>query len=138
MSFWRYTEDMSTPKEALGATIRKARKVRGLNQDDIAERLEVNVRQVGRWEKGENTPGGLTLARLVQYFRELADSPDLAALDAIVAAEVDAVIQDDAKLSDDRTKALVLLERLIDHPRNFDRWLSYGYGLLDACDDTYQ
>jgi transcriptional regulator with XRE-family HTH domain len=130
-----YTWGMNTPKELLGMAIRKARMARGLVQDDIADHLQVNVRQIRRWESGRNAPGGITLGRIVRYFRELADTPDLAALDAIVAEEVKASEQEEGSLSDDRARAIILIERLVTHPHKFDRWISYGYGLLDGGDD---
>lgn len=135
MSFRGYTGVMSTPKEALGNAIRKARKARGLRQEDVADRLDVNVRQVRRWEGGQHTPGGITLAGIVRYFRELADTPDLSALDAIVAMEVDKLSATDID-PDNRARALILVDRLIQHPHKFERWLSYGFGLLDADADT--
>lgn len=135
MSDRDYTEDMSTPKEILGTAIRKARKARNLRQDDIAEHLDVNVRQIRRWENGEHAPGSITLGRIIRYFRELADTPDLAALDAIVAEEVIAV-SGQVEQDDMRSRAHILAEQLIAHPHKFDRWISYGYGLVDADSDT--
>lgn len=67
-------------KEHLGAVLRQARKARGLRQEDVAVALDVNIKQVGRWEKGENTPSGLALMRLLKLFRERADQPDLETL----------------------------------------------------------
>src|SRR5262245_10256307 len=96
MSDFSYTMGtVSTPKETLGATIRDARKARGLRQEDVAAHLGVSTKQVGRWEKGENAPGSLALVRLLKFFRQRADHPDLLALDAIVAKEVSAAVAAD-------------------------------------------
>lgn len=80
MSYIGYTEGMATPKEHLGGTLRRARKARGLRQEDVAAELEVNVRQVGRWENGKNAPSSIMLMKLFAYFRKHADAPDLQAL----------------------------------------------------------
>lgn len=84
MSYVEYTNGMSTPKEHLGSVLRQARRARGLRQDEVAAELGVNVKQVGRWEKGENAPSSLTLIHMLRYFRERADTPDLQELAAMI------------------------------------------------------
>lgn len=84
MSYVGYTTGMTTPKEHLGSVLRKTRKTRGLRQEDIAVELGVNVKQVGRWEKGENAPSSLTLIRLLKFFRQKSDAPDLDELAAVI------------------------------------------------------
>lgn len=84
MSYVGYTSGMTTPKEHLGSVLRQARKARGLRQEDVAAELGVNPKQVGRWEKGENAPSSLTLMRLLRFFRQAADLPDLEQLAAVI------------------------------------------------------
>lgn len=137
MSIWRTIPTMGTPKEVLGATIRDARRARGLRQEDVAAYLGMSTKQIGRWEKGVNAPGSLALVRLLKFFRQRADEPDLAALDTIVAQEVSAAVAAELEQEpDNRAHALILMEQLIQYPRRFERWLIYGSGLLDADDDT--
>lgn len=75
---------MTTPREHLGSVLRRARKARGLRQEDVAAELDVNVKQVGRWEKGENAPSSLALIHMLRLFRQKADQPDLQELAAII------------------------------------------------------
>lgn len=84
MSYMEYTNGMTTPKEHLGRVLRRVRKARGLRQEDIAAALDVSVKQVGRWEKGENAPSSLTLMRLFRFLRQQADAPDLQEIAAII------------------------------------------------------
>lgn len=84
MSYVEYTNGMSTPKEHLGSVLRQARKARGLHQQDVASELGVNVKQVGRWENGENAPSSLTLIHMLRFFRQVADTPDLQELAAMI------------------------------------------------------
>lgn len=88
MSYVGYTRSMTTPKEHLGRVLRRLRKARGLLQDEVSAELGVNVKQVGRWERGENAPSSLTLIHMLRFFRQKADLPDLQELaDAIEHAE---------------------------------------------------
>ena len=52
---------MRTTKELLGERIRKLRKVRGLNQEQLAEQIEVEQKHVSRLELGKSFP---TIERL--------------------------------------------------------------------------
>lgn len=134
MSSWVYTNDMSadTEQKWSGDLLRKARKARGLRQEDVAGEIGVHVKQVGRWESGENTPRGLNLVRLVQLLRRYNNAPDLILFDAIIDEEV---LARSADAPDDRrAQALVLIDRLAPDPHRFDLWLTYGRGLADATD----
>lgn len=99
MSYVGYTSGMTTPKEHLGRVLRRARKQRGLLQEDVARELKVNVRQVGRWEKGENAPSSIILMQMLRLFREHADLPDLQEL-AKVIGETDPPGDLDARIAD--------------------------------------
>ncbi len=50
----------------LGSRIEMARKVAGLSQRELALRLGVDEKTVGRWERGENAPRGRHLQRLAE------------------------------------------------------------------------
>ncbi len=55
---------MATLKEAFGARVKELRRLRGMTQEQLAEYLEVNPRQLSRLESGENFASAETLARL--------------------------------------------------------------------------
>jgi len=52
--------------EHLGSRIELARKVAGLSQRELAQRLGVDEKTVGRWERGENAPRGGHLRALAE------------------------------------------------------------------------
>ncbi|MBQ2870583.1 helix-turn-helix transcriptional regulator [bacterium] len=54
---------MKNLKEAFGAKIKELRKQRGLTQEELAEMIDINQRQLTRIEKGENFPSAETLAK---------------------------------------------------------------------------
>ncbi|KOV83123.1 helix-turn-helix domain-containing protein [Nocardia sp. NRRL S-836] len=64
---------MTTPRRALAAR----RQAAGYTQERLAELLEVGIGAVGRWERGENSPGPLVQLRLARALglsaKELAD-----------------------------------------------------------------
>lgn len=55
---------MRTFKEALGLKIREYRKNKGLTQEKLAERIDINQRQLTRIESGENYPSAETLEKI--------------------------------------------------------------------------
>lgn len=55
---------MTNLKEAFGARVKEMRKMRGMTQEELAEHLEVNPRQLTRIECGENFASAETLAKL--------------------------------------------------------------------------
>jgi transcriptional regulator with XRE-family HTH domain len=100
-------------KKQLGQELRRARKARGILQEEVAKALVVNIRQVGRWEKGENTPNSLALMRLIAFFRNRSDMPDLEKLVLAVAEQEHSAI--DARLAEIRRRMVHepwLLDRL--------------------------
>lgn len=57
----------------LGRNIKKARKVAGVTQKELAERLQVYQKDISRWENNELTPNALTLARICKELGASAD-----------------------------------------------------------------
>ncbi len=52
--------------ENIGTTIKAARKQKGITQEELAERSQVNLRTIQRIENGENTPRTKTLALIAE------------------------------------------------------------------------
>lgn len=131
MSCLLYTEDMDEEKAQLGKRIREAREARGLIQEDLATGLGVTEKTVGRWERGEYSPRGTTLRRLIAYFRVARDLPDLAILEAAHdAAEAVIAEDEDGEWAARERRAMELIARLRAHPDRFDIWLRDGAALL--------
>lgn len=57
----------------IGENIRAARKVAGVSQKELAERLQVHQKDISRWENGAHVP---TVEMLVKICRELNASAD--------------------------------------------------------------
>lgn len=57
----------------IGERIREARKALGWSQEVLAERVGVDQGQVSRWERGESTPTGRSVARLSRALEVPAD-----------------------------------------------------------------
>jgi len=55
---------MTNLKEAFGARVKELRKMRGMTQEELAEMLDVNPRQLTRLESGENFASSETIAKL--------------------------------------------------------------------------
>ena len=55
---------MKNLKEAFGARVKELRKMRGFTQEELAEMIDLNPRQLARLEKGENFSSAETLAKL--------------------------------------------------------------------------
>lgn len=54
----------SPVREALGPTIRQLRKRKGLTQEELGKRLDVERQTVGRWERGEHYPSDAKFRQL--------------------------------------------------------------------------
>lgn len=52
----------------LGARIREERKVRGLTQEQLAEKIEITPRYLSRLEGGQQSPSIETLIKLTEIF----------------------------------------------------------------------
>ena len=57
----------------LGDNIKKARKVAGVSQVDLAKRLQVHQKDISRWESGVHAP---TMEMFVKICKELNASAD--------------------------------------------------------------
>lgn len=57
----------------IGANLRKARKQKGLRQEDVAERAELSVNYVGAVERGERIPSLETFISLLNAVGTSAD-----------------------------------------------------------------
>ena len=47
--------------------IKKYRKLKGITQDELAEKMEMSTRQIQRLENGHNEPSLKTLKKLMDY-----------------------------------------------------------------------
>ncbi|MGH9159186.1 MAG: helix-turn-helix domain-containing protein [Vicinamibacteraceae bacterium] len=85
-----------------GEVIRKARRMAGLTQSDVARRLGTTASVLSRWENGQVEPGFATVARAVETL-ELrladvlnepdADPHDISLLETTLAMTVDERLQ---------------------------------------------
>lgn len=57
----------------IGENIRAARKMAGVTQKELAERLQIHQKDISRWEKGVHVP---TVEMLIKICRELNVSAD--------------------------------------------------------------
>ena len=56
--------------------IRQLRRRSGLTQEDFAQAIGVRTREIGRWEKGSNSPGPMARERLRAFAAELRPVSD--------------------------------------------------------------
>jgi transcriptional regulator with XRE-family HTH domain len=62
-----YAEDVNQAiKRDIGTRIRRQREAAGFSQRDFARRLEVDQREISRWETGRVKPEGPALARIAE------------------------------------------------------------------------
>ncbi len=59
-------------KSHIGARIREARENKGLDQATLANKLDLATRTLQRWEKGEQVPDAMTLAKIGELTETLA------------------------------------------------------------------
>lgn len=75
-------------KKTIGLRIKRLRKLKGLSQEEFADKVENNVASVKRWEKGEFLPNVGTQKMIAEFFtvpmEELFD-PELQVDDAMVS-----------------------------------------------------
>ncbi len=57
----------------LGKNLKEARKVAGVTQKELAERLQVYQKDISRWENNELTPNAITFARICKELNASAD-----------------------------------------------------------------
>ena len=56
---------LETDKAVIAKIIKKYRKMRGLTQFELAEKVDLNEKQISRIESGQNYPTYLTFAKLL-------------------------------------------------------------------------
>lgn len=56
-----------------GGRLKRVRQDRGYTQEDLAEIVGVNLKQIGRHENGETEPDGIVVARYAQALSVSAD-----------------------------------------------------------------
>ena len=59
-----FSGQKSAQLKALGANVRRERNVKGLTQEQVAEKIEISLRNMQRIEAGEINPLTTTLIRL--------------------------------------------------------------------------
>lgn len=57
----------------IGENIKRARKVAGLTQKELAERVDVYAKDICRWETGERTPSIGAFAKICKALGASAD-----------------------------------------------------------------
>lgn len=70
----------------LGPALRRFRRLRGIKQGDVAERLGVTQASVSRWESGAHEPEGAVRARITALIAAAADSAGDAAVKRLIAS----------------------------------------------------
>ncbi len=53
----------------IGEQIKKARKLKGMSQEELAYSIEVHSNTVARWERGEINPTGKSLKKIAQVLK---------------------------------------------------------------------
>lgn len=143
MSDQVYTNGMG--KQAIGVYLRNLRDRQEITQDAVAMHLNVDVRQIRRWEKGEQDAAGSSLIRFVDYIQGRFEDVLKLADDDVIAEEVARALAEERYSTIQRlTPTLIkrinhadrLVEWLQDDPVRFDLWLGYGDRLRDECCDT--
>ena len=60
----------------IGEQIKKARKLKGMSQEELAYSIEVHSNTVARWERGEINPTGKSLKKIAQVLKVPISSLD--------------------------------------------------------------
>jgi len=98
---------MQTAKELLGMRIREVRKLRGLSQERLAERVGVDPKQISRIEGGKSAPSLDTLEAIAKHLQ--VEMKDLFDFQHLVAEEQ---VEDQALsllgLMDEKTKRVAI------------------------------
>jgi transcriptional regulator with XRE-family HTH domain len=100
-------EYMQTAKELLGMRVREVRKLRGLSQERLAEKVGVDPKQISRIEGGKSAPSFETLEAISIHLQ--VEMTDLLDFEHLIAEER---IEDQALklllLMDDQTKRVAV------------------------------
>lgn len=67
-------QDIDPIRKGLGLRLASARKGKGMTQDRVAERFQVNKATVSAWETGRGVPDALTLRSLAKLYDTSADA----------------------------------------------------------------
>jgi transcriptional regulator with XRE-family HTH domain len=134
--------------KAVGLYLRRLREAKYSNRELIASALKVDDTQIGRLEAG----GGVRYPFFFNFAIEvdadflhivrLISSDDTAAADKVAEALAqdrltELMGQKTDLHRDERYKEVdELIAKLIDHPRQFDKWLGYAANLLAELNDT--
>lgn len=85
----------------LGERIRKARNEAHLTQEELAEKIDVGLIQINRYENGKNQPTADVLMRIAStlnvssdYLLGLTDDPDPAVLSSGLTAKERAIVME--------------------------------------------
>ena len=98
---------MQTAKELLGMRIREVRKLRGLSQERLAEKVGVDPKQISRIEGGKSAPSFETLESIAIHLQ--VKMKDLLDFQHLVAEEnIEDQVLRQLLLMDDQTKRLAI------------------------------
>lgn len=64
---------MDEERAEIGAGLKRARELAGLNQPEAATALGLKKQTISSWEKGRNLPDPITLRRLARLYRTTVD-----------------------------------------------------------------
>ncbi len=100
---------MQTAKQLLGTRVREVRKLRGLSQEKLAEKVGVDPKQISRIEGGKSAPSLDTLEAIAKHLQ--VDMKDLFDFQHLVTEEKveDQVLRLLGMMDDDRKKLAVRL-----------------------------
>ena len=98
---------MQTAKELLGMRVREVRRLRGLSQERLAEKVGIDPKQISRIEGGKSAPSFETLESIAKHLQ--VEMKDLFDFQHLVQAEmvVDQVLRL-LGLMDEKTKQLAI------------------------------
>ncbi|HEM6145153.1 TPA: S24 family peptidase [Streptococcus suis] len=112
----------------IGLKIKEFRKLAGMTQTDLAQRLETTKQTISRYEKGDRKPGQDTLFELTDIFKVSID-------DFFPPTSLTPSNSPVATISD----KVVYLDKELKEPRH-SRWISHGEQLLkeQAAESTVE
>lgn len=98
---------MQTAKQLLGMRVREVRKLRGLSQEKLAEKVGVDPKQISRIEGGKSAPSLDTLEAIAKHLQ--VEMKDLFDFQHLVPQET---LEDQALrllgMMDERTKTIAM------------------------------
>lgn len=98
---------MQTAKQLLGMRVREVRKLRGLSQEKLAEKVGVDPKQISRIEGGKSAPSLDTLEAIAKHLQ--VEMKDLFDFQHLVPEErLDDQVLRLLRLMDEKTKLLAI------------------------------